>query len=105
MKYARQRDENEAEIVAALRAVGACVAKLEGIGVPDLVVSFGGTLTLVEVKCIKQGSKRAHKGKHDNEAHPELTPAQVAWWSRWQGKPVVVVHSVAEALTAIGAVS
>lgn len=103
MKFARQRDENEAEIVKAMRAIGAAVAKLEGTGVPDLVVSYNGVLTLVEVKCIKVGAKRAHKGKHDDEEHRELTPAQVTWWARWEGKPVIVVHNIAEALAAIGA--
>lgn len=97
MKYARQRDVNENEIVAALRAAGAAVAKLDGTGVPDLVVSFRDVLTLIEVK-----NPNAKGGGKYNTGGSELTSAQVVWWAKWKGKPVVVVHDVAEALEAIG---
>lgn len=98
MKFARQRDVNENEIVAALRAAGATVAKLDGTGVPDLIVSYHGVLTLVEVK-----NPNAKGGGKYNTGGSELTSAQVKWWAKWTGKPVAVVHTVAEALAAIGA--
>ena len=74
------------------------MAQLDGAGVPDLVVSYLGILTLVEVKDVKPGARQVHKGKHDDEAYRELTPSQVTWWKKWRGKPAVVVHSPKEAV-------
>lgn len=38
--FARMRDKNEAGIVKALEAAGASVTKLNGTGVPDLLVGY-----------------------------------------------------------------
>lgn len=46
----RKRDANEAALVAALEAVGAIVLKISGKGCPDLLVSFRGRWTPLEVK-------------------------------------------------------
>ena len=83
-------DANQPEIVDALRAVGAkvYVASSFGQGFPDLVVNFGGVLTLQEVK---DGSKPPSARR--------LTPDQVKFHAEW---PVSVVASVDEALAAIG---
>lgn len=97
MKYAKQRDTNEPAIVEALKAHGVAVAKLEGTGVPDLIVSYRGVLTLVEVK-----NPNAKGGGKYNTGGCELTSAQVAWWAKWKGKPVAIVHTESEALAAIG---
>ncbi len=97
-KYARRRDDNEAEIVRALERVGAAVARLSDDGVPDLVVSYLGTLHLLEVK---DPTKRG--GSKYNTGGSSLTAAQARWWARWRGKHPVIVQTVAEALAAIGA--
>lgn len=92
MRRAARTDANQAEIVAALRAVGAVVQDLSrvGEGCPDLLVSHGGRMALLEVK----------DGRKPPSAR-QLTPAQVAWHRAWRAK-VWVVSSVEEALSALG---
>ncbi len=85
MSYRRRagggkRDTAEAEIVAALEAVGARVWRLGGTGNPDLLTLRAGIYVPLEVKTAKGG----------------LTPNQ-------QSIPWSVVRSVDEALRAIGA--
>lgn len=84
----RRTDANQAEIVAALRKVGCSVLDLsaEGGGCPDLLVSFGGILHLVEIKT-KNG---------------KLNKLQDAWHDAWRGRRPIVVRSVDEALRTIG---
>lgn len=87
-------DANHAEIVRALRAVGASVESLAaaGSGFPDLAVGYRGKNFLLEVK---DGAKSASR--------KALRPSQVEWHARWRGQ-VAVVESVDDALRAIGAV-
>ena len=100
-RYARRRDANEGEVVAALEAVGAAVERLDGDGLPDLLVEFGDVLRLIEVKRVTDDRKRIHAGKGgDLEGR---TPSQVKWAARWKGRPPVIVQNAAEALAAIGA--
>lgn len=101
MKYAKQRDANEGEIVTALEAAGAAVQRLGEPGVPDLLVSFSGVLHLIEVKRVRAG-KKVHMGDDGDERG--LTPTQTRWWAKWRGKPPVIVQTAEEALRAIGAV-
>ena len=106
MKYGRRRDANERAIIEALERVGCAVTQLEGTGVPDLAVEYHGVLRFLEVKEVKPGKTLVHRRNHDDPDHPELTPAQVAWWKRWVelgGRPPAIVHDIAEALAAIGA--
>lgn len=98
MKYAKQRDANEPEVVAALEAAGAAVAKLGDPGCPDLLVWFNGVHHLLEVK-----NPDAKGGGKYNTGEGCLTSAQVKWWSRWKGPTPKIVRSAAEALEAIGA--
>lgn len=75
-----KRDAAEGPIVDALRAVGAHVTRLSGVGAPDLLVrSPRGLLVALEVK-----------GKHGKR-----TDAQEE--SQWP-----IVRTIDEALTAIG---
>lgn len=92
MRRAARTDANHAEIVAALRAVGATVRSLAavGSGVPDLLVGFRGTNVLLEVK---DGRKPPSARK--------LTPDEERFLATWRGR-AVVVESVSEALAAIG---
>ena len=83
-----RRDRNEAEIVQALRAVGASVTRLSERGCPDLLCGYKGDITLLEVK----------------EPGKSLTQAQLDWFWQWEGDGPVVVTTVDQALQAIGAV-
>lgn len=108
IKRARRRDDNELEIVSALRSVGAGVQRLDGKGLPDLLVGFRGKLMLLEVKRVDAGleTRSVHRGRGNKLEGPlsGLTPDQREWWAYWKGPAPVIVQSVAEALAAIGAV-
>ncbi len=81
----KQRDANEAAVVAALRAVGASVERLSGPDMPDLLVGYCGLNYLVEVKT--------DTGK--------LSAGQAAWLRCWQGR-TTFVRTPEEALMWIG---
>lgn len=88
MRRAARIDENQPEIVQALRKAGAEVTPLHrvGQGVSDLLVSFRQEWWCFEVK-------NPLKPKKDQE----LTEPQKAWIGR-QRAPVHVVTSAAEAV-------
>lgn len=77
-------DRNQAEIVHAIRQLGATVQSLApvGKGVPDLLVGYRGVNFLFEVK--------GQNGK--------LTEPQVKWHGEWQGK-VYIVRTIEDAIT------
>lgn len=93
MRRAARTDDNQAEIVAALRAVGASVQSLASVGrgVPDLLVGFQHKNQLMEVK---DGNK--------SPSRQLLTTDELLWHNSWNGK-VVIVTNIKEALAAIGA--
>lgn len=80
------------DVVAALRKAGCSVHYLTSrpgagqAGMPDLLVGAAGRTLLIEVKAEKTG---------------KLSPDQVRWHASWRGTPVIVVTSVASALTAV----
>lgn len=84
--HVRRTDKNQAEIVSALRNLGAHVACTHtvGHGFPDLVVAFGNRLTLLEVKS--DGGK--------------LTADEQKFSDEWHGY-VDVVRSVEEAINVV----
>lgn len=86
MRRAAKVDNNQAEITAALRAVGATVQPLHtiGKGCPDLLVGFRRNNYVLEVK-FEAGL---------------LTEAELCWLADWRGQ-AAVVRSVDEALRAI----
>lgn len=98
MRRAARRDANEGPIVEALVAVGAAVQRLNGAGVPDLLVEFRGVLRLIEVK-----NPDAKGGGKYNTGDGHLTKAQTRWWREWKGRTPTVVTTPADALSAIGA--
>ncbi len=100
MKWAKQRDINEPQIIEALEHAGAAVQRLDGTGVPDLLVSYQGVLTLIEVK--RPLGAKGGKHHHGHGGVGDLTAAQVKWHQRWKGKAPVVVRNEDEALAAIG---
>lgn len=57
----KKRDIAEKPILEALKAVGAEVWQLNGMGIPDLLVRFRGTLYAAEVKS-KGGTLTKHQG-------------------------------------------
>lgn len=86
-------DNNHAEIVAGLRAIGATVHSTAAVGngFPDLAVGWHGVTWLLEVK---DGSKPPSKRT--------LTPDEQEFHSTWRGKAAVVT-SLEQALKVIGA--
>lgn len=99
MFYAVRRDDNEPEIVKALRLVGATVQPLSITGAPDLLVGFEGRTYLIEVKAEHGKSGKGHK-----KTERGLRESQEKWWDAWQGSMPVIVVTPREALIAIGAV-
>lgn len=88
MRRAAKIDDNQTEIVKALRKMGCSVSVTSavGSGFSDLVVGYRGTNFLVE---IKDGSKPPSKQK--------LTPDQVEFHRYWRGQ-VAVANSIDEAI-------
>jgi Holliday junction resolvase len=86
-------DANHEQVVSALRAAGASVQSLAGVGkgVPDLLVGFQGKTLLMEVK---DGKKTASERR--------LTEDQVRWHGAWRGGPLAVVNGVDAALRMLG---
>jgi hypothetical protein len=92
LRRAARTDANQAEIVAALRGVGASVQPLHAVGqgCPDLLVGKDNVNFLVEVK---DGSRPP--------SERQLTPHQREWHDTWRGN-VAIVKSIEEALTLVG---
>jgi hypothetical protein len=93
MRTAAKVDGNHAEIVRALRDAFCSVLDLSrvGKGCPDILVAFQGRMVLMEIKRPKAKGQTAGK----------LEKAQEEFRDSWRG-PVVVVHSVEEALAEFG---
>jgi len=89
-KYGRV-DDNQNEIVCALRRHGAFVHSLASLGggVPDLLVAYRGQYALMEVK---DGSKPPSKRR--------LTEDEARWIAACPA-PVHIVNSVDEALAVL----
>jgi hypothetical protein len=85
-------DDNQAEIVQALRQAGASVLHMHqlGKGAPDLLIGHRGHNYLFE---IKDGAK--------SPSQRQLTADELLWHSEWRGT-VYVVESVEDALRKIG---
>jgi Holliday junction resolvase len=78
-------DANHEQVVSALRAAGASVQSLAGVGkgVPDLLVGFQGKTLLMEVK---DGRKTPSERR--------LSEDQVRWHGAWNGGPLAIVDGV-----------
>lgn len=87
-----RRDSCHAPIREALRACGLKVHDLGDVGhdLPDLMTGRHGVTYLLECKDPKTGKER-----------PGQKDARIAWLAKGGG-PWVVVHTVAEALAAVG---
>jgi hypothetical protein len=82
-------DANQSEIIGALRAAGASVTILAGVGrgCPDLLVGIRDHNLLMEIKNLEGRGNR-------------LTTEQEAWIKAWKGQ-VAIVTSIDEALTVL----
>lgn len=91
MRFAKKVDQNQAEIVLALRKIGirVYVSSGAGSGLPDLVCFHQGRIHALEIKA---------KGKRKR-----LTPAQVDFHSLASsgGYLIPVVETVEEAIEAV----
>ena len=90
---AKRVDANQADIVLALRQVGATVQHLHevGRGCPDILVGFRGVTLVLE---IKDGNKAPSKRK--------LTKDEQNWHDDWRGQ-VDTVESIDDALNVLSA--
>lgn len=95
MRRAAKVDQNQDQVVSALRAAGVKVQSLAAIGkgVPDLLCLYKGTFYLIEVK---DGSKTPSQRR--------LTEDQVKWHREWESTFLGIVESPEEALKIIGAI-
>lgn len=93
MRRAARIDANQEQVVSALRAAGATVQSLAGVGVgvPDLLVGYQGKTLLLEVK---DGKKPPSERR--------LTEDQLKWHGAWRGGPLAVVDGVDAALKMLG---
>ena len=92
---AARTDANHVQVVSALRAAGATVQSLAGVGkgVPDLLVGHQGHTLLMEVK---DGDKSPSQRK--------LTEDQLKWHREWNGGTLAVVDGPEAALRALGVI-
>ena len=83
-------DNNQAEIVRALKQVGATITdtSMVGGGFPDIVVGICKKTFLIEIK--------------NKEARGKLRVSQKIFQEFWKGEEVHVVETVEEALRVIG---
>jgi hypothetical protein len=93
-KYARRVDENQGEIVAALRAYGATVRVVtQGDGLPDLLVGYTNPDSLTKYTLlleVKDGNK--------SPSRRNLTPAEEKFFFEWTGGLLAIVESAEEAV-------
>jgi hypothetical protein len=86
-------DQNQAQVVSALRAAGARVLSLAklGEGCPDLLIGYAGLLILMELK--NPGTARGRKG---------LNEAQRLFFAEWADYPLALCDGPESALRCLG---
>lgn len=87
MRYAKRVDQNQDQIVSALRAAG-CFVWIIGLPV-DLLVGYEGKIYLVEVKT---------------DSKKRLTKLQEDFFKNWCGGSLHRIESPEQALKMIGAI-
>jgi hypothetical protein len=109
VKRAARRDACEHLIVLSLERRGYAVAVVSDQGCPDLLVSRGDVVHLIECKDPGAPNRTRERAVYRGalvDLPRILTPAQARWWQRWLasgGKMPVIVSSVDDALAAVGA--
>lgn len=99
--YGKKRDACEKEIVAALEKAGASVSKLDGKGIPDLLVGYRGRTYLMECKDPKDGKRNSRSGNAGKSNALGLRDSQWDWWQAWRGARAIIVTTPSEALAAL----
>lgn len=91
MRRQARVDDNQAEIVKALRDIGASVQPIHQIGggCPDILVGYRGRNIVME---LKDGNKPPSARK--------LTADEIDWHSSWRGQ-VVIVETIEQAIKAV----
>ena len=86
--YAKRVDNNQVEIVACLRKLGATVVDLSkcGKGIPDLMIGYNGATVLIE---IKSGSKA------------KFTSVQIDFMKKWNGGLIFRVETIDDCINII----
>lgn len=86
-RYARRKDNNQNEIVEAIRWNGYTVLDLSGAGngIPDLLISNKSQMWLAEIK----------------NKYGKLTPVQQKFHLNWAGKPIITAYSYEELIAQI----
>ena len=86
--YAKRTDQNQKEIVKALRELGATVFDTSSIGkgYPDLNIFYKGNTILAEIK---------------KDANARLTIHQIEFWKNWQGGKLVRINNIEDAIALI----
>ena len=85
-QYAKRTDHNQREIIYGLRRAGCETEPITGCGgMPDLLVALACRLFLLEIK--------------NPNTRGKINEWQIAFHKRY---PVTVVHSLEEALVAVG---
>jgi hypothetical protein len=87
MRRAARRDDNEKDIIKAMRACGAFVKVINDEGTFDLLCWYNGRTLLLE---IKDGTKPPSARR--------LTDAEQKFHDEWPGSDLYIVNSVEEAL-------
>jgi hypothetical protein len=87
MRRAARRDDNEQDIIKAMRAEGAYVKQINDEGLFDLLVSYRGETLLIEVK---DGAKPPSARR--------LTEAELKFHEEWPGSDLFIITSVEEAI-------
>lgn len=91
LRTAARVDANQAKIVAAMRAIGACVLHLHQLkNCCDLLVGYRGRTHLMEIKDPAQP-----------ESKRQLTPGEAKFRDEWRGTPYHVVETVDQAIQII----
>jgi hypothetical protein len=99
--YGKKRDACEKEIVKALEKAGASVSKLDGTGIPDLLVGYRGRTYLMECKDPKDGKRNSRSGVRGEPNPLGLRDSQWDWWQAWRGARAIIVTTPSEALAAL----
>ena len=94
-----KKDENHAEIVKFLRAIGATVIELHAVGggVPDLLVGYKRRTFLLEVK------RPGVAGKKRGRRQAMTNKAQADFYDSWRGGAVHVVEDWRVAISIVSA--
>jgi hypothetical protein len=88
MRRAARRDDNEQDIIRAMREAGAYVKQINDEGLFDLLASYRGETMLIEVK---DGAKPPSARR--------LTEAEQKFHDEWPGSDLYIINSVEEALS------